>query len=208
MLEGLDPLHTANLTFLPFSVDEGTHGNFGPDRFRDRSSRLATQPYCITSGRLEIDNESRPIPAVLCDPIDDFSDLEGGTNASFYMQMLQHLCGTIYFGPCTTLAVSRDELFDLGGADHIYQMVRDLDLRTGIFRMLFHRSNSQLSVNGCSTKGIELIGIWNLRNVDGQWGINARIPKGKLDEVLRKNPPRPWRSTRLAIARSPPDLFG
>ena len=37
--------------------------------------------------------------------------------------------------------------------------------------------------------GIELIDIWNLRNVDGQWSINARIPKGKLDEVLRKSSP-------------------
>ena len=37
--------------------------------------------------------------------------------------------------------------------------------------------------------GIDLIDIWNLRNVDGQWGINARIPKGKLDEVLRKSSP-------------------
>ena len=87
---------------VPFFVDEGTHGNFGPDRSRDRSSRLATQPYCTTSGRLEIDKESRPIPAVLC-------------------------CGTIYIGSCTTLAVSHDpdyELSDLGGGIHIYQMVQ------------------------------------------------------------------------------------
>ena len=112
---------------VPFFVDEGTHGNFGPDRSRDRSSRLATQPYCTTSGQLEIDKESRPIPAVLCDPIDDFSDLEGGMNASFYRHMLHHLCGTIYIGSCTTLAVSHDpdsELSDLGGGIHIYQMVQ------------------------------------------------------------------------------------
>ena len=93
---------------VPFFVDEGSPRGLGPDRFRDRSNRLATQPYSIASGRLEISRGARPAPAVSYEPSEDLSDVEGGMKDPICMIMLHHLCGIIDAISLTIPSVQHD----------------------------------------------------------------------------------------------------
>ena len=109
---------------VPFLVDEGSPEGLGPDRFRDRSNRLATQPYSTASGRLGISRGARPAPEVSCEPIEDLSDVEGGMNDPICISILLHLCGMIDALSLTIPVVLYDsfgELSDLGSGFPIYR---------------------------------------------------------------------------------------
>ena len=112
---------------VPFLVDEGSLRGPGPDRFRDRPNRLATQPYSIASGRLGISRGARPAPAVSCEPIEDLSDVEGGMNDPNCMIILLLLCGMIDAISFTIPSVLHDsygEFSDLGSGISIYQLMQ------------------------------------------------------------------------------------